>query len=109
MLSFNDYQNAAHSTAIYPPDQALEYLTLGLVGEAGEVANKVKKIIRDHGGKLDLHQSSALASELSDCLWYTAELATVLGWDFEQIARLNIDKLQRRKTNGTLAGSGDER
>lgn len=108
-MNFNDYQTACHETAIYPREQSLEYLTLGLVGEAGEVANKVKKIIRDHGGKIDLHQSSALAKELGDVLWYAAELAGVIGYDFDQVARANIEKLFLRKQVGTISGEGDNR
>lgn len=104
-LSFADYQQFAKQTDISPAGETkLYYLGLGLAGEAGEVANKVKKIIRDKA--LD---SEAIASELGDVLWYLAVLARELDIPLEYIARANLDKLAERRVNGTLHGNGDER
>lgn len=104
-LSFSDYQQFAKQTDISPNDQTkLYYLALGLTGEAGEVANKVKKIIRDKA--LDREQ---IASELGDVLWYLATLARELDIPLEYIARANLDKLAERRANGTLRGNGDNR
>ena len=76
-MNFNDYQQAAVSTAIYPEDARVTYTTLGLVGEAGEVAEKVKKIIRSGRPISEMTESEALeiAKELGDVLWYAANLA----------------------------------
>jgi len=106
VLDFTTYQQAAHETAVYPQDRALEYVALGLAGEAGEVANKIKKLIRDgdERGKREV-----IASELGDVLWYVAELASVLGANLDDIAKCNIAKLNDRKFLGKLHGSGDQR
>lgn len=108
-MTFNDYQQFCETTAVYPTERALEYLTLGLVGEAGEVANKAKKIFRDHAGKLTPDRARELVEEIGDVLWYVSELAGLLDWDLEQVAILNRDKLLRRKTANTIHGSGDNR
>ena len=100
----NDYQKAAASTAIYPMTAAVVYPALGLAGEAGEVANKVKKIIRD--GKFD---RQAIADELGDCLWYIAALCRDLNIDMQTVADNNIKKLRDRQRRGKIAGSGDTR
>ena len=104
MSDFNSYQRNASKTAIYPDEHRILYPALGLAGEAGEVANKVKKIIRD--GKLD---KSALGAEIGDCLWYIAALCRDLNLDLGEIAKANLEKLQDRKARGTLKGSGDKR
>ena len=101
------YQQVAKTTAIYPREQAIIYPTLGLTGEAGEVANKVKKVLRDRTEIKDV--SKDIASEIGDCLWYISLLADDIGWDLESIAKLNIDKLQDRVNRGKLSGSGDNR
>ena len=103
-MKFTDYQAATHATAIYPKDRALEYLALGLAGEAGEVAGKVSKVLRD--GHYD---PVALAAELGDVLWYLAQLASTLDADLADIAAANLAKLQARLQKGTLGGSGDNR
>jgi|TARA_R110000782_G_scaffold52453_1_gene112473 NTP pyrophosphatase (non-canonical NTP hydrolase) len=103
-MTLSSYQRAAAGTAIYPTQHAITYPALGLAGEAGEVANKVKKIIRD--GKMD---KSAIAAEIGDCLWYIAALCRDLGIDMGDVAKSNLDKLHNRKKNGTLQGSGDKR
>jgi NTP pyrophosphatase (non-canonical NTP hydrolase) len=108
MLSLNDYQDQANDTAIYPVEAMLVYPALGLTGEAGEVADKIKKIIRDNKA-LDQKERLEIAKEVGDVLWYIAALARDLGVDMETIARMNLEKLQSRKERGVLQGEGDNR
>lgn len=112
MNKLDKYQELAKGTAVYPPDRALEYLTLGLVGEAAETANKVKKIIRgdydDNPEKAEMVLED-IAYELGDTLWYIAVLADELGVDLSAVAGANIHKLYNRAEAGTLKGSGDAR
>ena len=108
-MEFSEYQLRAQSTATYPDDAALAYPALGLAGEAGEVADHVKKAIRDDGGEITPERLQAIAKELGDVLWYVAQLATELGLDLEQIAEGNLEKLRSRHVRGVLAGSGDDR
>ena len=105
----NEYQDFTLSVAIYPGagtgnDAELTYLALGLNGEAGEVAEHIKKHIRD--GKLNLGE---LAYELSDCLWYLARFADSIGYSLENLMEINMSKLTRRKLNDQLSGSGSSR
>ena len=110
MLTANDYQTAALSTAIYP-GQGSNYIypVLGLVGESGEVAEKVKKLIRDGDGVLTDPDREKIALELSDVMWYAAVLAFELDYTLEEIMQMNLDKLASRKERGVLSGSGDSR
>ncbi len=113
-LSMTDYQMAASETAIYPGsgkgvEDAINYTTLGLVGEAGELANKFKKVLRDRGGLADDDARSDMAAELGDVLWYVANLANELGFSLEEIAKSNLRKLKSRQARGVLSGSGDNR
>lgn len=114
-LSLEDYQIVSAETAIYPGagEEAsiggLSYVTLGLTGEAGEIANKVKKIIRDHRGTITAKARNELAGELGDVLWYVAQVATQLGVSLNQVAELNLVKLQDRKQRNVIQGSGDHR
>ena len=103
------YQKVALTTAIYPREQAIIYPTLGLTGEAGEVANKVKKIIRDGSNKNDDSMVSEIKSEIGDCLWYIAVLASDFNIKLSDIASTNLEKLANRKKNNTIHGSGDAR
>ena len=103
------YQKVALTTAIYPREQAIIYPTLGLTGEAGEVANKVKKIIRDDGNKINESLVQEISAEIGDCLWYVALLADDIGCKLSDIANDNLLKLANRMKNGTLHGSGDKR
>ena len=103
------YQQVAKTTAIYPREQAIIYPTLGLTGEAGEVANKVKKIIRDGTNKNDEGLVQDLSAEIGDCLWYIAVLADDIGIKLSDIANINLEKLHKRKEKGTIHGSGDNR
>jgi NTP pyrophosphatase (non-canonical NTP hydrolase) len=101
-LSLDEYQEKVMTTAIYK-DKIL-YTALGLCGEAGEVAEKIKKWLRD--GELD---DIELAKELGDVMWYVAALSNDLGYDLSEIAEMNLIKLQSRKARGMLGGSGDNR
>ena len=103
------YQKVALTTAIYPREQAIIYPTLGLTGEAGEVANKVKKIIRDGSDSKDEKLVSEIKAEIGDCLWYIAVLASDIGVKLSDIASNNLIKLEKRKDKGTIHGSGDDR
>ena len=107
-MNLSEYQALARSSAIYPRQCAVEYCTLGLASEAGEVAGKVKKVLRDHQGDFPGHQWQ-IASELGDVLWYVAQLATELGLGLDEIAELNLAKLADRKERGVIGGSGDKR
>lgn len=103
-MSMNDYQQMAAKTAIYNAEHSVIYTALGLAGEAGEVANKVSKILRD--GKFD---REGVAAELGDVLWYIAALARDLNVDMQDLAMQNLEKLYGRKERGTLGGNGDNR
>jgi NTP pyrophosphatase (non-canonical NTP hydrolase) len=110
-MNFNDYQKQALTTVISSGSEFNDLLhwVLGVNGEAGEVAEKVKKIIRDKGGKVSEEDRQQLGHELGDVLWYLAVFAHHLGLDFETIAQQNLDKLQSRKQRGVIQGSGDKR
>ena len=98
------YQQVAKTTAIYPREQAIIYPTLGLTGEAGEVANKVKKIIRDGTNKNNENLVQEISSEIGDCLWYIAVLADDVGIKLSDIANSNLEKLLDRANRGKLSG-----
>lgn len=109
-MTFAEYQTLSRKTVIYPnPGNNLVYTTLGLVGEAGEVAEKMKKVIRDGEGVLDETRRQEIGKELGDVLWYLAQLATELNMPLEGIAATNLRKLNSRKDRGALKGDGDER
>ena len=105
-MDLNAYQREARKTAVYPVELGLIYSVLGLTGEAGELANKVKKTIRD--GEL-AYTPDDLAAELGDVLWYVSAIADNLGFKLEYIAEANLNKLRTRAEKGTLRGSGDDR
>ena len=109
-MNFTEYQVAASETAVYPDrGKNLYYPAIGLNGEAGEVAEKVKKLMRDHEGVLTDEYAESIAKELGDCLWYLSELATQIGASLEAIAQMNIEKLESRKVRGMIQGDGDNR
>ena len=109
-ITATEYQLKASETAIFPKEKALEYITLGLTGEAGEIANKVKKLIRDGADKETLEQKKIeIGYELGDVLWYCAMLAREVDINLGHIMEKNIEKLHSRKERGTLGGSGDNR
>jgi len=109
-LTATYYQARACETAIFPKHQAMEYLTLGLTGEAGEIANKVKKFIRDGATKDEyLAKRIEIGYEIGDVLWYCAVLADELEMNLGHIMEKNLQKLNDRKKRGKLSGSGDNR
>ena len=105
MSDLDKYQQQAKRTAIFPQDKALEYLALKLCGESGEVAEKIGKSIRDN----KIVDTTDLAKELGDVLWYVANLADHLGYDLSEVADMNLVKLADRQQRGVLGGSGDNR
>lgn len=109
-MDFHTYQQRSRATACYP-DAGVNpiYPTLGLCGEAGEVADKVKKVLRDQGGEFSAEVIAALQLELGDVLWYVAQLATELGLELDQVAQANLDKLASRSARNVISGSGDSR
>ena len=113
-MEFKEYQEKSRKTAIYPEaGDTFQYPVLGLLAEAGEVADKLKKHIRDRQlykpSDLDEGQKQELAKELGDVLWYLSQLATELGADLGDIAEKNIEKLYSRMDRDKLGGSGDDR
>jgi NTP pyrophosphatase (non-canonical NTP hydrolase) len=110
-MDFNSYQRRASHTAIYPTDglNGLLYTSLGLVSEAGEVAGKVKKILRDNNSVMTDERKEQLIDELGDVLWYCAMIANELKTNLGAVAARNIDKLEDRKNRNVIGGSGDNR
>jgi len=109
MLTVNEYGERAMITAMYGEGNKVGYPILGLVGEAGEIANKYKKVLRDDGGILSEEKRKALIDELGDVLWYCAALARDLETNLEEVCRINLSKLGARLAKGTIKGSGDNR
>ena len=109
-MTFEEYQKISRKTAIYPDkDNNFIYPTLGLAGESGEVAEKIKKILRDNKGVVDDFKKQELSKELGDVLWYVSQLATELGLSLDEIASLNIEKLYSRFDRNKISGEGDNR
>jgi len=109
-MTFEEYQKKSRETAIYPDkDSNFIYPVLGLAGESGEVAEKIKKVLRDKAGVVDEEVRENIKKELGDVLWYLSQIATELKIKLEDIAQGNIEKLQSRKSREVLHGSGDER
>ena len=109
-MDFKDYQEKSRKTAIYPNlGSNYIYPTLGLAGETGEVAEKIKKAIRDEAGIVSEDRKQDLKKELGDILWYVSQLASELGLNLDEIAEKNIEKLYSRMDRGVLHGSGDDR
>jgi NTP pyrophosphatase (non-canonical NTP hydrolase) len=113
VLSMNEYQADAAATMIYK--WKIIYPALGLASEAGEVADKIKKLIRDENIKFDgneeLHdrQRAEILYELGDVLWYVAALSRDLGVSLNELAHMNLEKLRLRQMTNKLNGSGDNR
>lgn len=109
-MDFNEYQKEAFKTALYPErGEDVAYPTLGLVGEAGEVAEKVKKMYRDDAGEITDEKREDIKKELGDVLWYMSELAHYFDFTLEDVAKANIEKLHSRLARGKIGGSGDNR
>lgn len=117
----NEYQLLAHKTADYPDVKVVgtkegvehyfnyTYPALGLAEEAGEVAGKFAKAVRDNAGVIDEKRKQEIVKELGDVLWFVTELCTSLGVTLEDVAQRNLDKLASRKERGVIHGSGDNR
>jgi len=113
-MDFKEYQTESRKTAMYPElGNTFLYPILGLLAEAGEVADKLKKHMRDDGittpAQLSEGQKTELCKELGDVLWYLSQLTTECGISFDDVASMNIDKLHSRMERGKLGGSGDNR
>jgi len=109
-MDFNEYQKESRKTAIYPKKgKNFVYPVLGLVGESGEVAEKIKKVLRDNNGIIGEKQKQEIKKELGDVLWYIAQVATELDLSFDGIASFNIKKLKSRQKRNKVYGSGDNR
>jgi NTP pyrophosphatase (non-canonical NTP hydrolase) len=112
MNDLDRYQNDACSTAVYPGRNTISgivYCALKLNGEAGEVAEKVGKALRDDKAAVTPERREALLLELGDVMWYVANLANELQFSLRDVAEANLQKLASRKARGTLQGSGDTR
>lgn len=109
-MTFEEYQNKSRETAFYPSlGSNFIYPTLGLVGESGEVAEKIKKILRDKDGVINEDSRKEIAKELGDVLWYLAQLSSELNLSLDDVAKMNIEKLSSRKERNVLSGDGDNR
>lgn len=102
---FYDYHDFVKSMKVFPEQHAIVYPALGLIGEAGEVSEKVKKWLR---GDKELDKAD-LVKEIGDVLWYCAALADDLGYTLADVAHMNVEKLTSRKERGVVKGSGDNR
>lgn len=114
IMKIEEYTKTALSTISIPdnfgamPTEVL-YAILGLVGESGEVAEKFKKLIRDHGGQITDKDRGEIVKELGDVLWYVTIAAHMLGSSLEEVAQVNNSKLTSRKSRNKISGSGDNR
>lgn len=108
-MDMDKYQAEASKTAKYPDDSGLVYCVLGLASEAGEVAGKLKKAIRDENGVISESRKEDLLAELGDVLWYCAMVALELDATLSSVAQANLNKLFDRKDRGVIGGDGDKR
>ena len=114
MMTFADYDKAAEIFAVYPGSgtsnlTAVIYTALGLTGEAGEFADKIKKIMRDSQMTITEERRTSLIAELGDVLWYLSRAAQELDVSLDEVAYQNIQKLESRQARGTINGDGDDR
>jgi NTP pyrophosphatase (non-canonical NTP hydrolase) len=122
-MEFKEYQTTAHKTAQYPqvkvhpnktgPDYSVEanwiYPVFGLVGETGELAEKLKKVIRNQDGILLGQEAIEIGKEIGDILWYLSEVATALNLDLDNLAQQNLNKLKSREKRDVIKSEGDNR
>lgn len=111
-LTFDNYQAYASETAVYPGKGNLLgilYCGLGAAGETGEVANKLKKMMRDNNCVLDDAFRAKIKAEMGGALWYFSQLAKEIGTTLGEIARDNVLELRGRRERGTIHGDGDNR
>lgn len=110
VMNFEEYQEETNKYAVYPDKgKNFVYPVLGLSGETGEVAEKIKKVIRDKGGVIDAENKELIKKELGDILWYVSQLATELELSLDDVAKNNINKIKSRRERDKIGGSGDNR
>ncbi len=109
-MTFNEYQAQARETAKFPEkENAFIYTALGLMGEAGEVAEKIKKIWRDKNKQINDFDKEEIKKEMGDVLWYLSQLSAEIGVDFDDVATTNLKKTHSRLERKVINGSGDNR
>lgn len=108
-MEINEYQEKAVSTAIYGEGHKIVYPMLGLCGETGEVAEKIKKVLRDNNGNFTVDKKVEIAKELGDVMWYVSALARDIGYKLNEITDINLEKLASRRDRGKIQGNGDNR
>ncbi len=109
-MTFEEYQKLSRKTAQYPKiGESFVYPVLGLAGEAGEVAEKIKKLFRNKNGDLSQEYKLEIAKELGDVLWYLSQISTELNLSLEEVAQLNLEKLLDREKRGVIKSKGDNR
>jgi len=108
-MEIKEYQERALATAIYSDKYRIIYPSLGVAGEAGEIADKAKKVLRDNNGVFTDEIKLELAKEVGDVLWYCNALSNDLGYSLTEIMEMNITKLESRMKRNVIGGSGDNR
>ena len=111
-MEFNEYQKRASTTADFtgrPGEYPLMYSCMGLAGETGEVIEKVKKVMRNNGGKMTEEQREAIKQEIGDVLWYLSQVARFCDIAFDDAAKANVEKLADRRARGVIRSEGDAR
>lgn len=108
-MTLDEYQKKALKFAKPKHENEFFHWVLGLVGESGEIAEKVKKLIRDQESDINRLDKEDMKKEIGDVLWYVATLSNHLGFSLDEVAQANVDKLSSRKQRGVLGGSGDNR
>ena len=111
-MDFDEYQQLANRTGNFEGKQAefaMMYLALGVTSEAGEIADKIKKIIRNDNGVVSEEKREAIKAEIGDVLWYLSQLARHFNYSFSEVAKSNIEKLSDRAKRKVIASDGDNR
>ncbi len=111
-MDFNEYEEKASETAVFndrTTEYKLMYLALGVAGEAGEVAEKIKKVMRNDNGIVSDEKRESIKSEVGDVLWYLSQLSRELGFTIEDAAQANMRKITDRKSRDVIRSEGDNR